>query len=231
MKKFPTSGKVSAKEKIDATKDGIGALLMPVIILGGIFSGIFTPTEASVVAVMYAFLISFFIYKSIKLKDIPGILSKSAVTTSIIMIILSTSKVSSWIVVVSKLPTMITNGILGLTDSSVVILLLINVILLVIGCLMEANAAIIILIPVLVPLAQIAGVTPLQFGVVMVFNLCLGLLTPPVGATLLIGTHLAKARFEKAVVEAMPFFLVGFTVLMLITFVPAITLWLPGILK
>ncbi len=230
-KKFPTSEKASTEEKIAATKDGIGALMMPVIILGGIFSGIFTPTEASVIAVVYAFLISFFVYKSILLKDIPGILSKSAVVTSTIMIILATSKVSSWIVVVSKLPTIIANAILGMTDSSVIILLLINIILLVIGCLMEANAAMIILIPVLVPLAQLAGVTPLQFGVIMTFNLCLGLLTPPVGATLLIGSHLAKARFEKAVVAVIPFFLVGFIVLMLITFVPEVTLWLPAVLK
>jgi len=228
---FPKNDKAPLSEKIDATKDGIWALLMPVIILGGIFSGIFTPTEASVIAVVYAFLISIFVYKSIKVSDIGEILSNSAVITSTIMIILATSKISSWIVVVSNLPTTISNAILGVTNSSVIILLLINLILLIVGCLMEANAAMIILIPVLVPLAQSAGVTPLQFGVIMTFNLCLGLLTPPVGATLLIGSYMAKSKFEKAVVATIPFFLAGFVVLMLITFIPALTVWLPNVLK
>ncbi len=226
---FPKSDKVSKEEKAESLKDGVAALLMPVIILGGIFSGIFTPTEASVIAVVYSFLISTFIYKSIKFSDVGKILGEAAVSTSTIMVILATSKVLSWLVVVSNLPTIISNGILGITNSSFVILILINIILLIVGCLMEANAALIILIPVLVPLAASAGMSPLQFGVVMTFNLCLGLLTPPVGATLLIGTYIAETKFEKAVVAMLPFFAVGLIVLMLITFIPALTLWLPSL--
>jgi C4-dicarboxylate transporter DctM subunit len=227
---FPRSDKATTKEKIESVKDGFAALLMPVIILGGIFSGIFTPTEASVIAVVYSYLISAFIYKSIKFKDLGKIFAEAAVSTSTIMIILAASKVLSWLVVVSNLPTIISNGILGFTDSSFLILLLINIILLIVGCLIEANAAIIILIPVLVPLAASAGMSPLQFGVVMTFNLCLGLLTPPVGATLLIGTYLADAKFEKAVMSMLPFLIAGIIILMLVTYVPALTLWLPGIL-
>lgn len=228
---FPKNEKASKTEKKEALKDGIGALLMPVIILGGIFSGIFTPTEASVIAVVYALFLAFFVYKSIKFNDLHRILSEAAISTATIMLILATSKVLSWLVVIADLPTIIANGIHGVTSSGFVILILINIILLIVGCLMEANAAMIILIPVLVPLAASAGMNSLQFGVVMTFNLCLGLLTPPVGATLLIGSYIAKCKFEKAVVAMLPFFAVGLIVLMLITFVPALTLWLPAILK
>lgn len=230
IKNHPREEKSSKEEKIDSIKDGMAALLMPVIILGGIFSGIFTPTEASVVSVVYSLLIAMFLYKSIKLKDLGKIFGRAAVSTSAIMLILATSKVLAWLVTVINLPTAIANGVLGFTTNPILILMLINVILLIVGCLMEANAAIIILIPVLLPLAQSAGMSQVTFGVLMTVNLCLGLLTPPVGASLLLGVDIAKARFEKSVIAMGPFFLVGLVTLLLVTYVPAITLWLPGLL-
>lgn len=229
-KKHPREEKAPKEEKVDAIKDGMAALLMPVIILGGIFSGIFTPTEASVVSVVYALLISMFLYKSIKIKDLGAILGRAAVSTSTIMLILATSKVLAWLVTVINLPTAIANSVLGFTNNPILILMLINVILLIVGCLMEANAAIIILIPVLLPLAQSAGMSTVTFGVLMTVNLCLGLLTPPVGASLLLGVDIAKAKFEKTVISMAPFFLIGLITLLLVTYVPAVTLWLPGLM-
>lgn len=228
---FPRSEKASVSEKVDSIKDGIGALLMPVIILGGIFSGIFTATEAAVVSVVYALFVGMVIYKTIKIKDLHRIMSTSAISTSVIMIILSTSKLSSWVVVISKLPTIVSNYIGSLTENGIIIMLLINVILLIVGCLMEANAAIIILIPVLLPLAKLAGVSPLQFGVIMTMNLSIGLLTPPVGATLLVGSNIAHAKFEKVVLAVIPFFITGLAILLLVTYVPFLTEWLPSIFK
>ncbi len=227
---FPKEGKADWKEKINALKEGFWALMMPVIILGGIFSGLFTPTEAAVVSVVYAFIIGLFVYKGFTIKDLPRILGEAAVSTSTIMLILATSKILAWVITVIKLPVMVANAILGLTDSSFLIFMLINIILLVVGCLMEANAAIIILIPILVPIITQLGMSPITFGVLMTVNLCLGLLTPPVGVCLLLGSQVAGSKFEKAVVSMLPFFAVGLIVLFLTTYVPALTLWLPGLM-
>ncbi|MDF2615729.1 MAG: siaT 8 [Sedimentibacter sp.] len=227
---FPKEGKADWKEKISALKDGFWALMMPVIILGGIFSGLFTPTEAAVVSVVYAFIIGLFVYKGFTIKDLPRILGEAAVSTATIMLILATSKILAWVITVIKLPVMVANAILGLTDSSFLIFMLINIILLVVGCLMEANAAIIILIPILVPIITQLGMSPITFGVLMTVNLCLGLLTPPVGVCLLLGSQMAGSKFEKAVVSMLPFFAVGLMVLLLTTYVPALTLWLPGLM-
>lgn len=227
---YPREEKETWANRFEAIKDGFAALMMPVIILGGIFSGIFTANEASVVAVIYSLIIGLFVYKNIKLKDAKKIFCEAAVSVSTIMLILATSKVLSWLVTVTNLPTMIAETILGFTDSSFVILLFINIILLIVGCLMEANAAILILIPVLVPLSTNAGMHPVTFGVVMTINLCMGLLTPPVGAALLLGNDIANSRFEKAVIASIPYFLVALITLLLTTYIPAITLWLPGLL-
>lgn len=227
---FPREGKTSWPEKMAALKDGFWALMMPVVILGGIFSGMFTPTEAAVISVVYAFIIGLFVYKGFTLKDLPRLLSEAAVSTATIMLILATSKILAWVITVINLPTMVANAILGLTDSSFLIFMLINFILLIVGCLMEANAAIIILIPILVPIVTQLGMSPITFGVLMTVNLCLGLLTPPVGVCLLLGSQIAESKFEKSVISMLPFFAVGLIVLLLTTYVPAMTLWLPGLL-
>lgn len=227
---YPREGKVSFAEKVAAVKDGFWALMMPVIILGGIFSGTFTPTEAAVVSVVYAFIIGLFVYKGFTFKDLPKILGEAAVSASTIMLILATSKILAWVITVINLPTMVANAILGITDNAFLILMLVNIILLIVGCLMEANAAVIILIPILVPIVTQLGMSPITFGVLMTVNLCLGLLTPPVGICLLLGSQMAGSKFEKAVISMLPYFAVGLITLMLTTFVPAITLWLPGLM-
>ena len=228
---YPKHGKASLPEIIKKGKTGFWALAMPVIILGGIFGGVFTPTEASVIAVVYTLIVGFFIYKDLKISHLSGILLDSAIGTSVIMIILAISKITGWIIVASHLPEIVANSILGLTSSKVLIVLMVNLILLLVGCLMEANAAIVILTPVLVPLMASIGMSPLQFGIVMTFNLCLGLLTPPVGATILIGNDIANERMERTVVAGVPFFIAGLSVLMLISFIPELTTSLPALLS
>lgn len=227
---FPKEGKSSWEEKIAAVKDGIWALLMPVIILGGIFYGIFTPTEAAVVSVVYAFIIGLFVYKGFTLRDLPKLLSQAAISTATIMLILATSKILAWVITVINLPTIVANAILGITNNTFLILMFINIILLIVGCLMEANAAIIILIPILVPIVTQLGMSPITFGVIMTVNLCLGLLTPPVGVCLFLGSQIAESKLEKAVISMLPYFAVGLIVLLLTTYIPALTLWLPGLM-
>jgi tripartite ATP-independent transporter DctM subunit len=228
---YPKEGKADWKEKKEAIIDGFWALMMPAIILGGIFSGLFTPTEAAVVSVVYAFVIGLFVYKGFTLKDMPKLLGEAAVSTATIMLILATSKILAWVITVINLPVMVANAMLSLTDSSFLILMLINIILLIVGCLMECNAAIIILIPILVPIVTQLGMSPITFGVVMTVNLCLGLLTPPVGVCLLLGSQMAGSKFEKAVVSMIPFFAVGIATLLLTTYWPPLTMWLPGLFK
>lgn len=228
---FPKHERASRAEVRKAAKEGFWALIMPLVILGSIFSGIVTPTEASVIAVVYALVVGLFIYRDLQFKDLHDILCESAISTAVIMIILATSRASSWVVVTSRFPETLSAAILSLTNSKFLILILVNLILLVVGCLMEANAAIVILTPILVPLVAKIGVSPLHFGVLMTFNLCLGLLTPPVGAGLLLGNNIAEEKIEKTLVATIPFFLVGAVSLMLLTFVPELVTFLPELLK
>ncbi len=211
-----------------ALKNGVFAILMPVVILGCIFSGICTPTEASVIAVVYALVVGICIHRELPLKAIPQVFFDSAISTAAIMMIIAASKLVAWIVVASDLSSMITDGVLAITENKIGILIIINVILLVVGCIMDANAAIVIMTPVLLPLARICELSNLQFGVLMVFNLCLGLVTPPVGATLLLGNDIARAEMGQSLHFVLPFLLMGLFVLFLITVFPQLILFLPS---
>lgn len=211
-------------------KDGIWALLMPVIILGGIFGGVFTPTEAAAVAVVYALLISLFVYRDMSFKEIPGVLVDAAISTATIMVMVGLSKASSYVVVTSGLPQQMLNLFTSITSSRFVILLLLNLLFLIIGMLMEANAAIIMMTPILTPLLTAFQIDPLQFGIIMSFNLCIGLVTPPVGLCLLLSNQIAETSLSKALKSMMPMLLISIVVLMLITYLEPLTTWLPAVL-
>ncbi|MDR2523078.1 MAG: TRAP transporter large permease [Synergistaceae bacterium] len=228
---FPRHPRASKGTASRCAREGFFALIMPVVVLGAIFSGIVTPTEASVLAVVYSLAVGLFIYRDLKFSMIHQILCDSAVATSTIMFILAASKASSWVIVTSRLPEALSAAILSLTTNKYLILLLVNLLLLVVGCLMEGNAAIVILVPILVPLLTKVGVSTLHFGILMTFNLCLGLLTPPVGAALLLGNDIAEEKLERSLKETLPFFIVGLAVLFLITYVPSVCTWLPELLK
>ena len=226
---LPAHERKSAKEVLLIFKDSIWALLMPVIILGGIFGGIFTPTESAAVAVVYALLVSLLIYKDIKIKDIPGIFVDGAISTATILMLVGIS--SGYVITTSGLPHQVLEVFSSFTNSTVVILLLLNILFLVIGMLMEANAAIIMMTPILLPLLDAFGIDPLQFGIMMSFNLCIGLVTPPVGICLLMTNQIAGARFVQTLKSVLPMLLIGIVVLVLVTYIPQVTTFLPGLIK
>ncbi len=228
---FPKHERAPKGAALKAAREGFWALIMPLIVLGAIFSGVVTPTEASVLAVVYALIVGVFIYRDLKMSSLHAVIYESAISTATIMFILAASKVSSWVIVTSRFPETLSASILGFTTDKIMVLLLVNALLLVVGMFMEANAAIVILIPILVPLMQKIGVSTLHFGILLNFNLCLGLLTPPVGAALLLGNDIAGEKFERSLMETLPFFFVGVAILALITFVPTVVTWLPMALK
>ena len=216
-KNLPAHEKQTPKQIGHAFKEGIWALLMPIIILGGIFGGIFTPTEAAAVAVVYALIISLTVYRDMKLSELPQVFVEASVSTATIMMMVGLSKASSYVVVTSGLPQQLLDVFTSITSNRIVILLLLNLLFLIIGMLMEANAAIIMMTPILTPLLTAFNIDALQFGIVMSFNLCIGLVTPPVGLCLLICNQIAKTRLMKALKAMMPMLLISVIVLMLIT--------------
>ena len=230
-KNLPAHEKQTPKQIGHAFKEGIWALLMPIIILGGIFGGIFTPTEAAAVAVVYALIISLTVYRDMKLSELPQVFVEASVSTATIMMMVGLSKASSYVVVTSGLPQQLLDVFTSITSNRIVILLLLNLLFLIIGMLMEANAAIIMMTPILTPLLTAFNIDALQFGIVMSFNLCIGLVTPPVGLCLLICNQIAKTRLMKALKAMMPMLLISVIVLLLITYIPVLTTWLPSMIK
>ena len=205
----------------------IWAILMPVIILGGIYSGLFTPTEAAAVSCVYGFIAAVFIYKGIKIIDMYDIAFEAVKTSAMIMFIVATANIFSLVVTKQQVPAKLSSLVLGVTDSWVVILLIINVILLINGCFMETTASTYIYTPILFPLVTALGYDPVQFGVVMVMNLTMGLITPPLGINLFVSTGIDKrVDFGDQVKRVMPMFILLVLVLMLVTYIPSISLML-----
>lgn len=228
---LPVHERKTPKQILLTFKDSIWALLMPVIILGGIFGGIFTPTESAAIATVYALIVCFFIYKDMTLKNFYNILVDSCVGTATIMMLVGISKSSGYVITTSGLPQQVLTFFSSVTDSKIVVLLLLNLLFLVIGCLMEANAAIIMMTPILLPLLSAFNIDPLQFGIVMSFNLCIGLVTPPVGLCLLMTNQIAGSSFVKTLKAVLPMLLISFIVLMIVTYIPQVTTFLPTLIK
>lgn len=203
-----------------ATKDGIWALLSPAIILGGIYSGVFTPTEAACVSVVYSALISLFVYKDMKLKDLYNVLLDAAVLNGITSFLLGYSTVFSTFMTFEKVPQMITTFLTGVSDNALVVLFFINLILLVVGLFLDTVPAIIVMAPMLLPTVKALEINPIHFGVVMAVNLAIGLCTPPYGCNLFVGAAVAKIRLDSMFKYIVPFFIVSVIALMIITYVP-----------
>lgn len=229
-KGFVSDEKFSARRVAKTFKDSILALLMPVIVLGGIYGGWFTPTEAAAVACIYCFIVAAFVYKEIGLKDIPRILIESIKTSSGIMLLVCTASLFGWALTVGKVPQTIANMILGLTDNPILILLLINIVLLIVGCFLESIAAIVIMTPVLFPIATAIGLNPIHFGIIVCVNICIGTLTPPFGVCLFVSSGLTQLPIERIAKKSMPFLLVLIVCLMLITYIEPISMFLPNLL-
>jgi tripartite ATP-independent transporter DctM subunit len=210
--------------------DAIPSLFLIVIIIGGILSGYFTPTEASGVAVIYAFILSVFVYRSIKLKEMPQLLVDTAVMTTIVMLIIGASSVLSFVMSFTGLPQAISNFMLGISDNKIILLLIINLVLLIVGTFMDMAPALLIFTPIFLPVATSLGMDPIQFGVMIVMNLSIGTITPPVGNVLFVGCSVAKLQVEDVMKRLLPYFGAIVAALLFITFIPAVSTWLPTIL-
>ena len=205
----------------------IPALFLIVIVLGGILGGIFTATEASAIAVVYAFILSVVVYREIKVKDLPAIILQCAVTTAVVMILIATSMAMSWFLAYQNIPQNISAFLLGLTANKVIILLIINLILLAVGTFMDMTPAVLIFTPIFLPVVKSLGMDPLHFGIIMIMNLCIGLCTPPVGTCLFLGCGIAETTVTKVMRHILPFFAAMIIVLFICTYVPDISLVLP----
>lgn len=212
-------------------KDAFWALLVPGIILGGIYGGVFTPTEAAVVASDYALIIGLFVYKTIKLKDLPVIFTRTILTTGTCLILVACATAFGRLLTMARVPYAVADFMLSISSNVYVILLLINVFLFIVGMLMETLAAIIILTPILLPVVTKLGVDPLHFGVIIVVNLVIGMCTPPVGVNLFVGSRLANIRIEDMVRWLLPMVGLCLVALLLVTYIPAISMFLPNLVK
>jgi len=224
---YPVGPSFSGRRLFDALRLGLLPLMMPVIILGGIFGGIMTPTESAAVAVVYALIIGMFVYRSFGWRDLGPVFVRTGLVTGFVMLILGGARVFSDVMLAEGVAEMIARGLLTLSDNKYVILLLINVILFIVGCVMDTTAAIIILVPVLLPVILKLNVDPLLFGIVMCINLVIGMATPPVGVALYLGAQVAGVRVERIIRTIGPLLLIHVAVLFLVTYVPDVALWLP----
>ena len=227
---YRSTSKFTGKEKIKVLLEAIPCLLLIIIVIGGIIGGIFTATEGSVVAVVYSLLLSLFGYKSIKLKEIPQILKESAEMTGIIIFLIGVSSIMSWVMAFTNIPSLVSEGLLAISDNKFVILFIINIILLIVGTFMDMTPACLIFTPIFLPVCTALGMNTIHFGIMMIFNLCIGTITPPVGTTLFVGVKVGKVKIETVFRQLLWYFLAIFIVLMLVTYIPQLSLWLPSLM-
>lgn len=227
MKKYPVGDRIPVLEGLKKLLEAIPSLLLIVIVIGGIIAGIFTATEASAVAVLYSLLLSVFIYREVKISEIPDILLKSVETTAIVMLLIGASTAMSWILSYENIPQTISASLIALTESKIVILLIINLILLIVGTFMDMTPAILIFTPIFLPVAVQLGIDPIHFGMIMVLNLCIGLCPPPVGSVLFVGCGIGQTSIASMFRPLLPLYAAMFVALLLVTYIPEISLILP----
>ena len=224
--KYPTTGVVPLKTALKITLDALPSFLLIIIVIGGIVGGIFTATEGAAVCVVYCLFLSI-IYRAINMQVFMKILVDSACTSGIILFLISSSSAMSWVMAYSGIPDAIANGLLSISENKYVLLFLINLILLIVGMFMDITPAILIFTPIFLPICVSLGMDPVHFGVVLIFNMCIGSMTPPVGSVLFVGCGITKMSLEKVSVMLLPYFLVLIAILLILTYVPAISLVIP----
>lgn len=228
---YPKERKYTINEALQITKDAILGLFTAIIIIGGVISGVFTATESAAISVVYAFIITFFVYREIPLKAFPRILYNSLKTLAMVMALIAAASAFGWLMAYLRIPAKATEALLMVTHNKILLLLLINLLLLLLGMIMDMAPLILITTPILYPVVVTAlGMSPIHFGIMLILNLAIGLTTPPVGSALFVGCAVGRIRIEQVVKTMLPMWLVMFGVLMLITFVPEITLWIPDML-
>ncbi len=206
-------------------------LMLILIVIGGILKGVFTATEAAAIAVVYSFILSVMVYREIKLRELPEILLQTGITTAVVMLLIGASSGMSWIMTMANIPQTVSAALLGLSDNPIIILLSINILLLFVGTFMDMTPAVLIFTPIFLPVVRELGMHDIHFGIIMIANLCIGLCTPPVGTCLFIGCGVGKTTIAKVTKSMLPFFGAMIAALMVITYVPSISLWLPVQLK
>lgn len=227
IRKYPVGEKIGWLEAIKKFLDAIPSLSLIVIVIGGIIAGYFTATEASAVAVLYALLLSIVIYREVKISELPSILLKTVETTAIVMLLIGTSSAMSWILSYENIPQQVSASLIGLTHSKLIILLIISVILLIVGTFMDMTPAVLIFTPIFLPVVVQLGMSPLHFGIILVLNLCIGLCTPPVGSVLFVGCGIGNTKIAAMSRALIPFYLAMVVVLILVTYIPWISLVIP----
>lgn len=225
-----TTVNYSFKEVLRALWDAKWALMIPVIILGGIYGGVFSPTEAAVVACVYGIIIGLFIHKEMTLKDIYDCIRESIVINATTMIIVGLSISFAYIMTLEQIPNSIATFITELSSNPIVILLVINILLLIVGMFIDTISALVVLTPILLPIVTAVGIEPIHFGVILVANLAIGFITPPLGVNLFVASSISGIKLEKIVMAIMPFLLSMIITLLLITYIPALSMWLPNFL-
>lgn len=226
---YKSGERVNASQAFKIILEALPSLLLIVIVIGGIVTGVFTATEGSVVAVVYSFILSL-IYRTIRVRDMKDILLDSAQMTGIIVFLIGVSSIMAWVMAFTGIPSAISEALLSVSKNPVIILLIINVILLVVGTFMDITPAILIFTPIFLPVCQQFGMSGIQFGIMLVFNLCIGTITPPVGNILFVGVKVADSRIEYVMKPLLKFYGAIFIVLMLVTFVPQVSMWLPNLM-
>ncbi|MGL5614464.1 TRAP transporter large permease [Cetobacterium sp.] len=225
---YVSKEKTTLNEKIKVVLNAIPSLLLVIIVIGGILKGIFTATEGSAIAVVYSLGLSL-IYKEMSIKDLPKILFSSAQMTSIVIFMIGVSSIMSWVMAFTNIPQIIAKSILGITDSYAVILIIMNVLMLIIGTFMDPTPAVLIFTPIFLPIAQSFGMSPIHFGIMIVFNLCIGTITPPVGPILFTGCKVGNVTIEQVFKTLLPYYVVTMLILLLVIFIPQLSMWLPDL--
>lgn len=226
---YPKGEVIPLRKALKIAGEALWGMMALVIILGGILSGVFTATESAAIAVLWSFFVTMFIYRDYKWRDLPKLMHRAARTISIVMILIGFAASFGYILTLMEIPMKITTAFLTLSDNRYVILMCINVMLLLLGTIMDMAPLILILTPILLPVVASVGVDPVHFGMIMLVNLGIGLITPPVGAVLFVGAAVGKVTIEATVKALLPFYAALFMVLMLVTYIPAISLWLPSV--
>ncbi|MEK4083049.1 TRAP transporter large permease [Psychrobacillus sp. FSL K6-1415] len=223
---YKSDERVSLRVALRVFLDAIPSLFLIIIVIGGIIYGVFTATEGSAIAVVYSLLLSF-VYKTIKVKDLPRILLDSTRTTSIVIFLIGVSSIMSWVMAFTNIPGIIADTLLALTDNIYIILLIMNLVLLIVGTFMDPTPAVLIFTPIFLPIAVSFGVDPVHFGIMLIFNLSIGTITPPVGPVLFVGAKVANLKIESIIKPLIPFFVVTVAILIIVTYIPSISLFIP----
>lgn len=227
---YQSAEKPTFKAALSVFIDAFPSLLLIVIVIGGILGGVFTATEGSAISVVYSLGLSF-IYRSIKVRDLPNIFLEAAKMTAIVIFMIGVSSIMSWVMAFTQIPNLIASMLLGLTNNPIIILLIMNIVLLVVGTFMDPTPAVLIFTPIFLPIVTKFGMHPVHFGIMLVFNLCIGTITPPVGPILFTGCRIANLKIEEVIKQLIPYFIVTAVVLLIVTYIPSLSLTIPKLLK